>query len=109
FQLPAVNVPVLGLVENMAYFTPAELPENKYYIFGKDGAKHLAEELNVTLLGKIPLVQSICEGGDKGLPAVLDEESISGKAFLDLTENVIRQVSIRNAQGDPVSKVEAVG
>jgi ATP-binding protein involved in chromosome partitioning len=109
FQLPAVNVPVLGLVENMSYFTPAELPQNKYYIFGKDGGKKLAVDTGVYFLGEIPLVQSICEGGDNGLPAVLDEDSISGKAFFEMTENVIRQVSIRNAQGVPTKKVEAAG
>ena len=109
FQLPAVHVPVLGVVENMSYFTPAELPENKYYIFGKDGCKRLAEEMKVPFLGEIPLIQSICEGGDNGLPAVLDEESVSGKAFMELTEHVVRQVSIRNAQSAPTKKVEMAG
>ena len=98
FRLDAVNVPVLGLVENMSYFTPAELPGNKYYIFGQDGGKRLSEEMSVPFLGEIPLVQSICEGGDKGLPSVLDVESPSGKAFLELTEQVARQVSIHNAE-----------
>ena len=69
-----VNVPILGLVENMSWFTPAELPENKYYLFGKEGCKQLAEEMNVPLLGQIPIVQSICENGDKGTPAALNEE-----------------------------------
>jgi len=109
FQLPAVNVPVLGVVENMSYFTPAELPDNKYYIFGKDGCKRLAEEKNVPFLGEIPLVQSICEGGDKGWPSVLDEATVSGKAFMNLTENMIRQVAIRNAQVAPTRKVEMAG
>ena len=79
-----VNVPILGLVENMAWFTPAELPENKYYIFGKEGAKKLAEEMNVPLLGQIPIVQSICESGDKGTPVALDENTVTGRAFLQL-------------------------
>ena len=109
FQLPAINVPVLGLVENMSFFTPAELPDNKYYIFGKDGAKNLAKAAQVPFLGEIPLVQSICEGGDAGQPAALDENTPSGKAFMELTEQVVRQVSIRNAQGLPTKKAEAVG
>ena len=92
-----VNVPILGLVENMSWFTPAELPENKYYLFGKEGAKQLAEQMNVPLLGQIPIVQSICENGDKGTPAALDENSITGRAFLELAENVVKQTEIRNA------------
>ena len=76
-----VNVPILGLVENMSWFTPAELPENKYYLFGKEGCKQLAEEMNVPLLGQIPIVQSICENGDKGTPAALNEDSITGRAI----------------------------
>lgn len=83
-----VNVPILGLVENMAWFTPAELPENKYYLFGREGVKRLAEEMNVPLLGQIPIVQSICEGGDTGTPAVLDPASPQGNAFLQLAANV---------------------
>lgn len=74
-----INVPVLGLVENMAWFTPAELPENKYYLFGKEGAKRLAEELNIPLLGQIPIVQSICEGGDNGTPVALNPDTITGQ------------------------------
>ena len=77
YQNDKVNVPILGLVENMAWFTPAELPENKYYLFGKEGTKRLAEELNVPLLGQIPIVQSICEGGDNGTPVALNEDSIT--------------------------------
>ena len=76
-----INVPVLGLVENMSWFTPAELPENKYYLFGKEGGKRLAEELNIPLLGQIPIVQSICEGGDSGKPVALNPDSITGQAF----------------------------
>ena len=86
-----VNVPILGLVENMAWFTPAELPENKYYIFGKDGCKQLAEELGVPLLGQIPLVQSICESGDAGAPVALDTDTVTGRAFLQLAAAVVRQ------------------
>ena len=101
-----VNVPILGLVENMSWFTPAELPENKYYLFGKEGAKQLAEEMNVPLLGQIPIVQSICENGDKGTPAALDENSITGRAFLALAENVVKQTEIRNAVQAPTHIVE---
>jgi ATP-binding protein involved in chromosome partitioning len=97
FQLPQINVPVLGIVENMAYFTPAELPNNKYYIFGKGGARTLAEKLNVPLLGEIPLVQSICEAGDAGRPAVLQENTPQALAFMELGRHVAQQVSIVNA------------
>ncbi|MEO6903872.1 MAG: Mrp/NBP35 family ATP-binding protein [Bacteroidia bacterium] len=102
FQLPQINVPVLGIVENMAYFTPAELPENKYYIFGKDGAKNLAEKLNVPLLGQIPLVQSICEAGDAGRPAVLQENTPQALAFMEMAKKVAQQVSIINAKREKV-------
>jgi ATPases involved in chromosome partitioning len=101
-----VNVPVLGLVENMAWFTPAELPQNKYYIFGKEGAKRLAEEMNVPLLGQIPIVQSICEGGDKGAPVALDESSLTGQAFIHLAESVVEQVKLRNEKQAPTKRVE---
>lgn len=97
FTNEKVNIPILGLVENMAWFTPAELPDNKYYLFGKEGCKKLAEELNVPLLGQIPIVQSICEGGDKGLPVALDSDTITGQAFMSLAENVVHQVELRNA------------
>lgn len=97
FRIPSINVPVLGIVENMAYFTPAELPENKYYIFGKDGAKMLAEKLQVPLLGEIPLVQSICEAGDAGRPAVLQGNTPQALAFMEMASNVAQQVSIVNA------------
>lgn len=95
FTNEKVNVPVLGLVENMAWFTPAELPENKYYLFGKEGCKRLAEEMNVPLLGQIPIVQSICEGGDNGKPVALDENSIVGKAFQDLAKAVVEATERR--------------
>ena len=106
FMNDKVNVPVLGLVENMAWFTPAELPENKYYIFGKDGCKRLAEELHVPLLGQIPIVQSICEGGDSGTPVAVNEDTITGSAFMQLAEEVVNQVNIRNEQLPPTKKVE---
>ncbi|MEI7502128.1 MAG: Mrp/NBP35 family ATP-binding protein [Paludibacter sp.] len=101
-----VNVPVLGLVENMAWFTPAELPENKYYIFGKDGGKRLAEELDVPLLAQIPLVQSIRECGDAGRPIAFDENSIVATAFRDLAEKVVERVDFRNENMDATQKVE---
>ena len=101
-----VNVPILGLVENMAWFTPAELPENKYYIFGKEGTKKLAEELNVPLLGQIPIVQSICENGDKGTPVALDENSVTGQAFIELARNVVAQTEKRNAEMAPTQIVK---
>lgn len=88
FESPGIQVPVIGLVENMAWFTPAELPENKYYIFGKEGAKKLAEEKGIRLLGQIPVVQSICDGGDSGKPVALDQDSITGMAFMQLAHNV---------------------
>lgn len=97
FKQPAINVPILGVVENMAYFTPEELPENKYYIFGKDGGKKLAEKHDVPFLGQIPLVQSIRESGDSGLPVVLKDGPV-GAAFMDLSETLARHVAIRNAQ-----------
>jgi len=96
FKQPQINVPVLGIVENMAYFTPEELPGNKYYIFGKDGGKSLAEKYNVPLLGQIPLVQSIRESGDSGLPAAL-KGGPTAEAFKSLAETLARQIAIRNA------------
>ena len=90
FQMDSIKVPVLGLVENMSYFTPAELPDNKYYIFGKDGAKELSEKMNTPLLGQIPLVQSIRESGDIGRPAVLQDNTVSSKAFEALVDSVIK-------------------
>jgi ATP-binding protein involved in chromosome partitioning len=98
FKIPTINVPVLGIVENMAYFTPPELPDNKYYIFGKNGAKDLAQELGVPLLGEIPLVQSVCEAGDAGRPAVLQETTPQAIAFMEMAKNVAQQTSIVNAQ-----------
>ena len=93
-----INVPILGLVENMAWFTPAELPENRYYIFGKDGCKQLAEEQGYELLGQIPIVQSIREGGDEGRPVTLNPDSITGIAFAGLAERVVEAVEKRNRE-----------
>lgn len=98
YSMPNINVPILGLVENMAWFTPAELPENKYYIFGKGGVKKLATELNVPLLGEIPLIQSVREAGDKGVPAALDESNPANKYFMQLAEQLVEQVSFVNRQ-----------
>jgi ATP-binding protein involved in chromosome partitioning len=98
FRLASINVPVLGIIENMAWFTPAELPENKYYIFGKDGAKKLAERMGIPLLGEIPLVQSICEAGDAGRPAALQDDTPQSIAFSEMAKAVAQQIAIRNAQ-----------
>ena len=91
-----VNVPILGLVENMAWFTPAELPGNKHYIFGKDGCKNLAQEMKVPLLAQIPIVQSICENGDSGTPAALNVDTMTGQAFINLAQAVVTTVNVRN-------------
>ena len=98
FKQKGIEVPILGIVENMAYFTPAELPNNKYFIFGKDGARNLADELKVPFLGEIPLVQSICEAGDAGRPAALQDGTPQAIAFMDLAGNLVQQVSIQNAK-----------
>ncbi len=105
FRQPQINVPILGIVENMAWFSPAELPDHKYFIFGKDGGKNLSEKFNVPLLGQIPLVQSIRESGDSGLPAVM-KEGITATAFTDLAKAVARQIAIRNATFAHTKKVE---
>ena len=105
FQSEAVSVPILGLVENMAWFTPAAHPEEKYYIFGKEGGMRLAEKLGVDLLGQIPLVAGICKGGDDGVPVVL-QNSVSGAAFMSLADRVIEAVDRRNEQLPPTQKVE---
>ena len=96
FQQDNINVPVLGIIENMAYFTPAELPDNKYYIFGQEGAKYLAMDLNVPFLGEVPLVQSIREAGDIGRPAALQESSPVALAFDEITKEVVQEVVDRN-------------
>ena len=93
-----VNVPILGLVENMAWFTPAELPENRYYIFGREGCKQLAEELDVPLLAQIPIVQSICENGDNGTPAALTSDTMTGLAFVNLAQAVVTVTNRRNRE-----------
>lgn len=105
FRQEQINVPVLGIVENMAYFTPEELPQHKYYIFGKEGGKRLAEQYDVPLLGQIPLVQNIRESGDEGYPAVL-KDGITGKAFEDLSQELARQIAIRNAMLPKTNIVE---
>ncbi len=106
FRDKKVNVPVLGLVENMAWFTPEELPNNRYYLFGNGGCKALAERENIRLLGQIPIVQSICESGDEGRPAISDKHSIVGKAFAKLAENVVDAVNKRNAELPPTKSVQ---
>ena len=106
FQLDTIQVPVLGIVENMAYFTPEELPENKYYIFGKDGAKNLADDLNLPLLAEIPLVKGIRESADIGRPVVLQEDSISANAFIELADNVVEQIKFRNENISPTQAVK---
>ena len=106
FNLEQIKVPILGMVENMAYFTPEELPNNKYYIFGKDGLKVLAEDNQLPLLGEIPLVQSIRESGDVGRPAVLQENTAQAIAFNTFAEHVIKEVKERNQNLSPTKKVE---
>ncbi len=109
FRQDNIHVPVLGVVENMAWFTPAELPENRYHLFGKEGGKDLAAAENVPLLGQIPIVQSIREGGDSGKPAILNqEEPLTAAAFDALALSVAQQVSIRNANLAPTKRVEIV-
>ena len=93
-----VNVPILGLVENMAWFTPKEMPDNKYYIFGKEGCKELAKEMGVSLLAQIPLVQGICDSGDAGTPAATDADSMTGQAFINLAQAVVTRVNRRNKE-----------
>ena len=106
FQQDSINVPVLGIIENMSYFTPEELPENKYYIFGKDGAKNLAEDLQVPFLGNIPLVQSIREAGDIGRPAALQSGSPLELAFENLTKKVVQQVVARHTALPPTAAIK---
>ena len=106
FQQETINVPVLGIVENMAYFTPQELPNNKYYIFGKEGAKNLANDLSVPFLGEIPLVQSIRESGDVGRPAALQEDTPQANAFTQLAQNVAQNVVERNKSLPPSEAIK---
>lgn len=97
FSQAQLKVPIIGLVENMSYFTPEELPDNKYYIFGKDGGKNLAEEFDIPFLGQIPLVQNIREGGDIGVPIMLSDDEITKKAFEEFAGNAARGIAMRNA------------
>lgn len=108
FQLDNIKVPILGLVENMSYFTPEELPENKYYIFGKDGVKNLAEQMDINFLGEIPIVQSIREAGDTGRPAVLQDGTPTSIAFDLLTANLVERVGWRNKNIAPTTVVQMV-
>lgn len=108
FNQPQIKVPIIGLVENMSWFTPAELPENKYYIFGKDGGKKMAEEYKVLFLGQIPLVQGIREGGDIGVPIMVSDDEITRAAFLEFAGNAARSISMRNANMEPTKIVEIV-
>jgi ATP-binding protein involved in chromosome partitioning len=106
FLSDAIQVPVLGIIENMAYFTPEELPENKYYIFGKEGARNLAEDLQVPLLGEVPLVQSIREAGDYGRPAALQTDSIFATIFEKITQNVVQETVNRNENLPPTTAIK---
>ncbi len=106
FQSDSINVPVLGIIENMAYFTPEELPENKYYIFGKEGAKNLAQDLEVPFLGEVPIVQSIREAGDYGRPAALQTASPLEKVFEDIARNVVQETVNRNENLPPSEAVK---
>ena len=108
FKGEKISVPVLGLVENMAWFTPEELPNNKYYIFGKDGCSKLAAETGVPLLGQIPIVQSICEDGDHGVPSAFHEKTIIGNAFRQLAEKLVAEVDKRNATKESTKRVEII-
>jgi len=108
FGQAQLKVPVIGLVENMSYFTPEELPDNKYYIFGKDGGKNLASEFDIPLLGQIPLVQNIREGGDIGIPVMAGEDNISRAAFLEFAGNAARGIAMRNAEMEPTEIQEVL-
>lgn len=105
FKQGQINVPIIGVIENMSYFTPAELPENKYYIFGKGGGRQLADQFEVPFLGEVPIVQSIREGGDRGFPAVMNDEPISKGIFMELAQEIARNVSMRNNNLDPTKVV----
>jgi len=106
FQQESINVPVLGIIENMAYFTPEELPENKYFIFGQGGARHLAEDLKVPFLGELPLVQSIREAGDIGRPAALQTATPLERAFEEITRNVVQETISRNKSIPPTEAIK---
>ncbi len=106
FGQAQINVPIIGLVENMAYFTPAELPDNKYFLFGKEGGKRLAEEYDLPFLGQIPLIQTIREGGDEGIPAMLSSDQLSQQAFRNITSQAVRNIAIRNSQMPVTQPIE---
>lgn len=106
FQQESIDVPVLGVVENMAYFTPEELPDNKYYIFGKEGAKNLAEDMDIALLGQVPIVQSVREAGDIGRPAAFQSDTLIAKSFKTLTKNTVSQLVKRNEDLPPTEAVK---
>ncbi len=106
FLSESINVPVLGIIENMAYFVPDELPDNKYYIFGKEGAQNLAQDLDVPFLGEVPIVQSIREAGDFGRPAAMQEGSVISKVFTEITRNVVREVVRRNEDLPPSEAIK---
>jgi len=108
FGQAQIKVPIIGLVENMSYFTPAELPDNKYYIFGKEGGKKLAEEYDIPFLGQIPLVQSIREGGDNGVPVMVGKDEITKRAFMEFAANAIRSIAMRNANLAATRVVEVI-
>lgn len=108
FGQAQIKVPIIGLVENMSYFTPAELPDNKYYIFGKEGGKKLAEEYDIPFLGQIPLVQSIREGGDNGVPIMVSNDEITKRAFMEFAANAIRSIAMRNANLAATRVVEVI-
>ena len=108
FAQAQINVPIIGLVENMAYFTPAELPDNKYYLFGKEGGKNLAEEYELPFLGQIPLVQSIREGGDGGVPAMVGDDAVTQNAFRNFASLAVRNIAIRNANIPKTKVLEIV-
>jgi ATP-binding protein involved in chromosome partitioning len=111
FNQAQIKVPVIGLVENMSYFIPpkggSELPDNKYYIFGKDGGKHLADEFDIALLGQIPIVQGIREGGDSGVPVMVGNDEISKKAFEEFAGNAVRSIAMRNANV-PATQIQEI-
>ncbi len=108
FGQAQIKVPVIGLVENMSWFTPAELPDNRYYIFGKEGGKRLAEEFDIPFLGQIPLVQGIREGGDTGTPVMVSDDELTRKAFSNFAGNTVRSIAMRNANVEPTKIVEIV-
>ncbi|MBP7345616.1 MAG: Mrp/NBP35 family ATP-binding protein [Sediminibacterium sp.] len=108
FSQAQINVPIIGLIENMAYFTPAELPNNKYYLFGKEGGRKLAEEYDLSFLGQIPLVQTIREGGDDGVPSMVGNDELTKEAFRQFTAQTVRNIAMRNANLPQTSLIEVV-